>query len=274
MKCYPFEEKRLAKWEPPYIVQPKYDGDRGKGYPLPQGGYIFLTSEENPVLLLPHINEALLNSNLTDVILDGEFYNHHLFLEGGHELIHGIVSRTKNIHPRYKEMEFHLFDVEDEEPQTIRLRTVVGIGGMDIPYIKPAPYWLCSNLDEVKKAYDNIVNILGYEGIIIRHFCNPYEKKRSLYVMKFKPKKKDTYKIIGWNEEISKDGIPKGRIGSLTLSSQSDDVFSVSAGLNDEERNDLWDIRDTLSTMNAVVHYQHLTNKGVPKGCFDLEVVR
>jgi len=26
--CYPFEEKRLAKWEPPYIVQPKLDGER------------------------------------------------------------------------------------------------------------------------------------------------------------------------------------------------------------------------------------------------------
>ena len=28
MKCYPFEEKRLAEWNPPYICQPKYDGVR------------------------------------------------------------------------------------------------------------------------------------------------------------------------------------------------------------------------------------------------------
>ena len=28
MLCYPFEEKRLNKWNPPYIIQPKLDGER------------------------------------------------------------------------------------------------------------------------------------------------------------------------------------------------------------------------------------------------------
>ena len=90
--------------------------------------------------------------------------------------------------------------------------------------------------------------------------------------MKFKPKRSDTYNIVGWNEEISKDGVPKGRIGSLILSSQSGDTFAVSAGLNDQSRAELWDIKHSLAGLNATVKYQHLTNKKIPKGCFDIKV--
>ena len=49
MKAYPFEEKRLAKWRPPFIVQPKYDGVRCRAVPIQQPGfgtgYILLSSE-------------------------------------------------------------------------------------------------------------------------------------------------------------------------------------------------------------------------------------
>ena len=64
---------------------------------------------------VPHIKESLEKSSLGNVILDGELYSHKLFLEGGHELIHSIASRTKNLHPRHKELEYHLFDVENDD---------------------------------------------------------------------------------------------------------------------------------------------------------------
>lgn len=271
MKAVAFEEKRLAKWAPPYIVQIKYDGDRCKGYPLPQGGYLTLTSEENPYFSIPHIQKSLADSGL-DVILDGELYSHNLNLEGGHELIHSIASRTVNLHPRHSELEYHIFDVENKMPQIERLIILEDIKSLAIPYVKIAPFWVCESLDEIKKVYDKVVK-QGYEGIIIRHLHNAYEKKRSTFVMKFKPKQKDQYKIIGWNEEISIHGIPKGRIGSLIMSSQSGDTFNVSAGLGGEEKARLWKIRDELHTFEAIVHYQHLTNKKIPKGTFNIEVL-
>ncbi len=91
-------------------------------------------------------------------------------------------------------------------------------------------------------------------------------------MMKFKPKKQDDYKIVGYNEEVSKDGIPKGRLGSVTLSSQFGDTFSVSAGLDDNDREFFWNTRETLAGRTATVFYQHLTNKQIPKGCFDLKI--
>ncbi len=273
MKAYPFEEKRLAKWNPPYIVQPKFDGNRCINEPL-ESTSILLSSEENPFFSVPHINQQLMSSNLFKLPLDGELYSHELFLEGGHELIHSIVSRSVNLHERHKEMELWVFDLKN--PNLSQMDRIQTIAAFDVlpRNIKVAPFWLCDSLDDVKRIYDYIVIKLKYEGIVIRHLHCPYEEKRSLWMMKFKPKKKDIYLIVGWSEEISIDGIPKGRIGSLTLSSQNSDIFSVSAGLNDIDKAALWEMRHLLAGQNAMVHYQHLTNKQIPKGCFNIEVLK
>ena len=270
MKCYPLEEKRLAKWQPPYIVQPKYDGVRCRAVPLENGSYLLLSSEENVIFSVPHINKALEHESFYEE-LDGELYNHSMYLEGGFELIFSVTSRTVNLHPRREEINLHVFDVVNDQSQIVRNMTIEGLEGKD-PNISIAPFWVCDNLEDIRRAYDRLVED-GYEGIIIRHLEAPYVKKRSIYVMKFKPKRKDTYRIVGFNEEISKDGIPKARLGSLIMSSQTGDTFAVSAGLNDETRERYWDMREMLIGLDAVVHYQHLTNRKIPKGSFKLEVL-
>ena len=271
MKCVPFEEKRLAKWESPYIVQPKYDGDRCRNEPA-QDTSILLTSEENPYFSVPHINQQLKESNLYGISLDGELYNHDLFLEGGHELIHSICSRTKNIHPRHRDLDFYVVDLKiPDVSQMDRLITLMKVSKAFPKSIKLAPFWICETLSEIKKVYDILIE-QKYEGIIVRHIYNLYEEKRSTFMMKFKPKRKDLYTIVGWKEEISKDGVPKGRIGSIVMSSQAGDEFAVSAGLDDEDRVHLWKIRGLLKGLTAIVHYQHLNNKKIPKGTFDLEI--
>ena len=119
--AYPFEEKRLAKWQPPFIVQPKYDGDRCSNTPF-RTGALLLSSEENPFFSVPHINKQLFDYGHHLFSLDGELYNHDIFLEGGHELIHSICSRTVNLHPQYREMEFWIFDIKHyHTPQVERL---------------------------------------------------------------------------------------------------------------------------------------------------------
>ena len=266
MKAYPFTEERLAKWQPPYIIQPKYDGVRCRAISLDNGKCLLLSSEENIVYSVPHLNEAIGALRL-EPELDGELYCHGMSFEQ----IISITSRTVNLHPDYKRIQFHCFDVINQEPQLKRSLTIERLRNLN-PHIIVAPFWLCSSLDEVKDTYDKIIK-LGYEGIIVRHQMAPYEIKRSLYIMKFKPKKQDTYKIIGWNEEVSKDGVPKGRIGSLVMSSQLGDTFAVSAGLDNEKKANLWLIRDELPGKSAVVHYQHLTDKKIPKGSFNIEVI-
>ena len=270
MKCYPFEEKRLAKWNPPYIVQPKFDGDRMRNDPSESSAFL-LTSEENLYFSVPHIVEQLNQSGLFRLPFDGEAYNHALHQEGGHELIHSIASRTVNLHPRYQELEFWIFDIKVIGSQMERLGVLNNLNHLP-KNIKIAPYWICYSLDDIKNVYDKVIK-QGFEGIVVRHIYNNYEEKRSTWLMKFKPKKHDIYMIIGWKEEVSINGTPKGRIGSLVMSSQFGDTFSVSAGLNDEKKAKLWLIRDELPGRNAIVHYQHLTDKKIPKGSFNIEVI-
>ncbi len=269
MKAYPFEEKRLAKWTPPYIVQPKYDGVRCRAIPISGArgeSCLLLSSEENIIYSVPHLNEIIGDLNLK-AELDGELYCHGMSFEQ----IISITSRTVNLHPDYKRIQFHCFDIVNDQPQMKRSLIIENLRGLN-PHIVVAPFWLCSDLDDVKGAYDKVIS-LGYEGIIVRHNLGPYEVKRSLWVMKFKPKKFDTYKIIGWNEEISINGTPKGRIGSLVLESQLGDSFAVSAGLDSNEKARLWSIRDELVGRSAIVHYQHLTDRKIPKGSFNIEVI-
>jgi len=263
MKAVPFEEKRLLKWRPPFIVQPKYDGDRCKAYPL-ESGYLMLSSEENPFYSVPHIQDALTSSGIK-MTLDGELYNHSIHKGGGHEAVHSIVSRTVNIHPRYQEMQYHIFDVETDEPQLKRLVHLENIKKMQIPYIVVAPFWLCETLDDIMRVYDELMD-KDYEGIIVRHIDNVYQHKRSTLLMKFKPKQEDIYEIIGFNEEIDKNGYPKGTLGSLVCRSQEGESFAVGSGFRQDDRRSLWIAKESLIGRRVKVQYQHTTpGRGVPR---------
>lgn len=269
MKAYPFEEKRLNKWKPPYIVQPKYDGVRCRAIPLPTGGYMLLSSEENVIWSVPHINLALENADLAGHELDGELYCHGMTFEQ----VVSITSRTKNIHLDHEKMQFHIFDYVSEEPQTQRVVKLAEADVWESPLIV-SPYWLCNSLTEIMEVYNELIT-LGYEGIIVRHFLAPYVKKRSIYVMKWKPKQEDVYAIIGYEEEISIDGTPKGRLGSILCASGDGNTFSVGSGFTDSDRDGLWKIRETLSSFSLRAQYQHITSgRKVPRFPVFIEVIK
>jgi len=266
MKAYPFEEKRLLKWEPPFIVQPKYDGIRCRAVPL-ERGYVLLSSEENVIFSVPHINEQI-NKVAQRLEFDGELYAHGM----GFEQITSITSRTVNLHPDHKLINYHIFDYIGSGSQAERTKILNGVAITGDNIIK-APYWICETLDDIMRTYDILLNN-NYEGIIVRHISAPYERKRSLYVMKFKPKKEDSYVITGYKEELTVDGNPKGRLGAITCLSGDGEVFSVGSGFSEEARIKLWETRDTLGGKVAKVQYQHLTTgKKVPRFPVFVEVI-
>ncbi len=269
MLCYPFEEKRLLKWKPPYIVQPKYDGERCRAIPIGDGKYMLLSSQENPFFSVPHIIEDLSKLG-TDIELDGELYYHGMSFED----IHSRVSRTVNLHPDYGCIKFHIFDCIDKYPQLVRLGKLNNL----IPFewnrsIVKAPYYICYSLEDVMRTYNLLLN-KGYEGIIVRHLEAPYVRKRSIYMMKFKPKKEDIYEITGYKEEIDKDGFLKDRLGAITCVGDDGEAFSVGSGLTEVDRETLWNSRENLKGKKVKVQYQHLTSgKKVPRFPVFLEVI-
>ena len=271
MKAYPFSEDRLAKWSPPYICQPKYDGIRCRAIPLQTGPnedeYLLVSSEENPIFSVPHINNVFSSLKLRSE-LDGELYCHGMSFEQ----ITSITSRTVNIHPDNHLIKFHCFDIINERPQMHRTVMIENFRDLD-PHLIIAPFYLCESLDDVMRAYDKIIE-QGYEGIIVRNIFAQYERKRSTNIMKFKPKQSDTYEIIGTVEEYDKDGNPKDSLGALICNSGDGNTFRVGTGFSEEHRKSLWDSRDNLPGKVAHVQFQHLTTgKQVPRFPVFVEVI-
>lgn len=269
MLCYPFEESRLSKWEPPYIIQPKYDGVRCRAIPQADGTYILLSSEENIIRSVPHILDSLACKQPSFEEFDGELYCHGLPFE---EIV-SITSRTTNLHIDYHRIKFHIFDLVEIYPQSIRIIRLTQYFSKDTPNIEVAPFWLAYTLDDIMERMKECLD-LGYEGIVIRHYQAPYIRRRSTYMMKFKPTKSDIYTIVGYQEEISKDGKPKGTLGALTCMGDDGTTFNVGSGLSEDDRRDMWTTREDLIGKGCRVQYQHLTSgKGKPRFPVFIEVV-
>ena len=273
--CYPFEEKRLAKWEPPYIVQPKLDGERCRAVWHDTHGYLLISSTERIIESVPHINAALNKTGLR-AELDGELYRHGSTFEE----ISSVVSRTVNLHPEHQAIEFHIFDVVNEE--ATQLNRAMWLADNFVPTEKLAfvETQVAESLEEIMNHYVQFLN-KAYEGIVVRHINAPYLRRRSTWVMKFKPKKDDWYKVFGYSLEKDKHGNPKpGRLGRIIMADGDmpflyeypydkklpEGYFSAGSGLTDDQRARYWAERDRLPGSLCHVQYQHITpGKQVPR---------
>jgi len=260
MLARPLEERILLGWPVPWICQPKLDGIRCRVLQTSNSGPLLVTSEENPIFWLDHIETAV--SKLPPLEYDGEMYCHGMPLEE----INSICSTQRMCHPRAHEMQFHIFDYVSSDPQVARTGTLNTIAAdprfaHPLAYVRPQ---LANNLDDVWSHYNHYLS-LGYEGIIVRDHRPGYAPLKRGCMMKFKPKKEDIYPCVGWKEEISIEGNPKGRIGALVLRTDAGAEFSV-AGLNDQQKKDFWDARDQLAGLDIWIGYQAITSTNrVPK---------
>ena len=278
MLAYPFEEKRLLRWTPPYLLQPKLDGERCRVQIDSDGVVRMFSSEANLIESVPHIQGAfeVLSErlNLRSVELDGELYCHGLPLE----TIHSIVSRKVDLHPEFESIQFHCFDLVDEDrPQIQRHIRLLDF----FSNVSDATYELSLVPFQLVYARDSILSQLewaleeGYEGIIVRHLDAPYVRRRSTFMMKFKPKKEDIYEIIAVTEELSQHGEPKARLGALICRAQEgEETFHVGTGYSADKRAELWTKRALLPGKRVQVKYQHLTSaRGVPRSAVFVEIL-
>jgi len=264
MLCYPFEPKRLDNWHLPWLVQPKLDGLRCRAV-LEDGQWKLISSEGNSIVSLPHIVDSL---NVVDSFdhtiqeLDGELYVHGMAFED-------IISRSKRLelHPDFASIEYHIFDVPSlPTNQFKRLEILQSLipDYIHLP-LHIVPWDVCWTLEEVMASYEKWLS-QGYEGMVVKNAWCKYERRRSVNWMKFKPKKRDVYRIVGWKEEVDKYGRPKGRLGALVCTGQDGHEFSVGSGLTDALRQKLWNKRNELPGKWCLVEYQHITpGRGVPR---------
>jgi DNA ligase-1 len=262
--CYPYDEKRLATWKAPYIIQPKLDGVRCRAV-IKNREVNLISSEGHLIEHVSHINRELdktfAHERDSDIELDGELYLHGMNFQD----IISRTSRSKNTHADAGKIEYHIFDVITNQSQIDRLALLNKFGFfIKDDCIKVVPSSLVRNADEVMQMYNQYID-KGYEGFVIRDIYGQYVRKRSTGMMKFKPHQTDEYVIVGTHEEVSINGEPKGTLGAFMCVSDGI-LFNVGTGLTQEQREDLWRERESLVGRKLKVKYQSLTQgKGVPR---------
>ena len=121
MLAKPLEARILERWNTDYyIIQPKLNGLRCRVAFSSNGDAVTLySSQGNIQSSVPHINAMLATRAdvLNGQMLDGELYCHEMPLQD----ISSIVRRTRNLHPDFPRIEYHIFDVINSDPQYKRI---------------------------------------------------------------------------------------------------------------------------------------------------------
>ena len=262
MLCYPFDEGRFARWGGKGLIQPKLHGLRCRAIGDNAGEVTLLSSEANVFTSVPHIKEQLQSLGLRNRELDGELYVHGMSFQG----IASIVKTKIGLHPGYKQMDYHVFDiVSDAGIQASRLAFIERLPIRKQPNLHLVRTELVESLGDVEEFYPEFVTE-GYEGFIVRQLDAHYVRKRSTSIMKCKPCKFDDYEVVGYREEFSIHGEPKDTLGALVLKSDGGGLFSVGSGFTAQQREELWLRRDSLAGCQCKVKYQELTvGREVPR---------
>jgi len=219
-----------------------------------------LSSEENVITSMPHVQAHVEALNIPNLEMDGELYAHGWSLQK----IHSAVSRKNKLHDEYLDVTYNLFDIVVEADQFTRLSLI---------YDHLAPHFKdplrivettpCTNLAMIEALLIDYMKE-GYEGIIIRDPRAPYVRRRATTMLKWKPRKHDWYMIVAANEEVDQYGVPKNTLGSLTLTSDGEEFNAGSGMLTHAQRAKYWDLRNTLPGQYALIKYPELTARGIP----------
>ena len=260
--AYPLELKRFSKWQLPFYLQPKLDGERcvlewENGFP------VFFSSTRRP-LDLPHLTDAVLSHPALEKVrerkisLDGELYIHGKFFE---EIL-SIVSNQN--HPEKESLEFHVFDVRisglNQIARNLLLDAVLPSSAGNVQRVDSR---ILANVpsEEELGAFLGEMMSAGYEGLILRSSDLFYEEKRSTKMMKFKPKKFDSYRIVEVLPAISQYGDPLDIAGKFICTDEVQ-TFSVGAGqLSHDERRFFLKNRDKTINKTLLVAYQSKFSK-------------
>lgn len=266
---------RIMKDSKVAICQPKLDGERA--WVMWEDDEPYLISSTGSIIQsVPHIPLAL--KEFAKITGERYSFDGELYRKGwSFEQIHSIVGRKVNLSEDYSCIEYHIFDIKQlDKPQISRIGTILELFNMweekadDTlsSILKMVLFKICNNIEDVHTSYKEFVNA-GYEGIVVRHMHAPYKIGRPWYILKFKPKRNDTYNFVGFEEAISQTGEPLKRVGAIVCSDAEGVMFKVGTGtgLSNCDLERLWNNRSSYNSSNKVlVEYQNLTETGgVPR---------
>lgn len=278
MLAVPADEKKIAKLGQNFLIQPKLDGERCV-VDIFHGEPVLLSSYKNPFEFIDHLRDrikSVWNAFGTPIPFDGEIYVHGW----SRERIDSALRRTVNYNPEVEKLEFHIFDLKLPIPQGQRLYLLdqVFLTIQENPkiaqFLKQVPTFRTTKETWMLGADSFLAE--GYEGAMLRNPHFPAYKPRRLVnqLLKYKPTEIDEYEILGVEEAISKEGIPKGMVGSFLVQGNDGVPFSVGAGkLSHDKRRHYWTIQNTIIGKTLITKQGKIkTTNGVPTCAVAVEI--
>ena len=230
-------DKKPVDWSENVYIQPKLDGVRCVIY-LDENEEIRCFSRTGKEFHnLQHIKDSLHDffkmetefSANTDVVLDGELYNHDL-----RDNFEKIISLVRKQKPTTQDrldaaelIEFHCYDYIEtvmNQPYGYRASQLV-TSDMYSPCIKYVDSKLATSRETANIIHQYNLND-GYEGSILR-LDRPYEQKRSYNLQKFKDFHDTEATIVGYEEGKGKR---EGTLGKFLMQDDDGNQFGCPPG--------------------------------------------
>lgn len=191
--------------------------------------------------------------------IDGELYHPDMSFQE----IASIVRSQKNIHQDIDKIEYHVYDLINDEPCSARMSALSDLNenigdDLAIKVVDTIPATVGESGDFHKRFVDQ-----GFEGGILRVPSSEYRiGKRSDGLLKIKTFKQEEYEVLSVNKEKYEDNL-----GTFTLVTKDGNQFEARPAFTDEQRQNLWDNRDSIdwNKYSATVKFFEYTDDGIPR---------
>jgi len=265
-------EDYKAKIEYPVYVSPKLDGARCNAM-LIDGKVVLKTRTGKIWKNCQHIADALVEffnvDQHSDIILDGEFYNHKY--KNNFEDLMSIIKKEKptfeDIAFSKSEVQYHIYDWYNPDNESFEKRKNFLDNDFDCTelFIKNPSIKYCeSKLIESEEKFDEVHEKalkLGYEGTIVRLDSIYEPNKRSKNMLK----RKDIYDLEATIVEIIEgEGTNAGICGKMTIKLDDGTIqeAGLGKGINHTYAGFMLEFASKFNGQRATFQYFGYTNGG------------
>jgi DNA ligase-1 len=248
--------KKIA-W--PCYVQPKLDGHRCIAI-VKNGKATLWSRTRKPITSVPHIIVEL-EANFTDIILDGELYNHSY--HNNFEELASLI-RQEVPAPGHENVQYHVYDMVTDKPFADRNDELFSsLSQVDFNVIVPVATQLANDETEVTVLFTQL-RAAGYEGVMLRNGAGLYaQNKRSYDLQKMKEFEDAEFQITGIEEGRGK---LQGHVGALLCRTKEGHEFKAKMSGSLDNLRKLFEDESLWKNKLLTVQFQGLTGaNGVPR---------
>lgn len=265
MLCSGYDEKLINTFKFPAMVQLKMDGMRFNAI-VKDGTVEFRSRNGKEIQLLGYLADSFIAlANNRNIVFDGELLvvNNVGILDRQtgngilNKAVKGTISDAEASRVRatlwdaisYEDFKNGISNTSYKD-RFESLQNAASFSGIQV-----VEYQTVQNIEDARTLFEHYLN-QGQEGIILKDLNGKWEDKRVKHQIKFKGELECDLEVIDYEEGTGKY---VGKLGALVCRSRSTDAkpitVSIGSGFNDSNRDEFWNIRDSLIGKIVAVKY-------------------